>query len=111
MFEPQAMGGTEPKSALLEAFRVLAGSSVRNRMVIMLTDGEWWGQQADTVIAALNESGVTTVLAKLGGYVPAGFTPTPGSDHGAQYAANIDDLGELPRLFRRIAIEQIGRWS
>lgn len=108
MFRPNSMGGTDPRSVLVEAYRVIAGSDARNRLVVILTDGGWSNEQrAERVIDAMNEAGVTTVFAELGGYTPPGGTT---NGHHCQYAANIDDLSELARLFKRVAAEKIAAW-
>jgi hypothetical protein len=108
MFVPASMGGTVPDSALSEAFAIVSDSQSRNRLVIVLTDGDWWdgGRKhgAGETIAALNQSGAITVCALLG--------PHAGDNlHGCQFGARIDDPYELARLFRTIAAQQIGRWS
>jgi hypothetical protein len=114
MFVPDALGGTDPTSALNETFRVVAGSEVKNRLVIILTDGEWYGTSADRVIDALNAQGITTVLARLdNGYskqLAALHPDRAPRDHGATFAADINDPSDLARLFRRVATERFKSW-
>jgi len=120
MFIPSAMGGTQPKSALLESLRVLTSSDAKNRLLIVLSDGEWFGtsklvrgpggsmkweqhDDAAEVIEAMGQMGVTTVMALLG--------RGAGDDkHGCQFAAHIDRAEELARLFRRVAAERMRSW-
>jgi hypothetical protein len=132
MFIPAALGGTEPTSALREAWEVLGNSQARNRMLVILTDGQWWGFQADRLIRAMSESGVITVMALLGGgteyargpdgmilrnadgsvtRLPAGARElTEYERHGCKYGAMIDEPLELARLFRRTAESRIREW-
>lgn len=102
MFVPESMGGTVPISALTEAYRLTADSTARNRIVVVLTDGMWGlPAKAEQLIAGLNEAGVTTALAALGSYA--------GDDaHGCGYFAQINDLGDLARLFGKVAADSIG---
>ena len=104
MFIPSAMGGTQPKSALLESMRVLAGSPAMNRLLIILTDGSWFGgygsSNADSIIAGMRGLGVTTVMALLGEH--AGD-----NGHNCEFVAHIDEGEQLALLFRRVAAERI----
>lgn len=110
MFIPDAQGGTNPTSALTETFRVIAGSQTRNRLVVILTDGEWSGRTSDDIIAALNAQGVITVLARLSDEWTKQYMVRHGetaSNHGCTHVADIDDPAELARLFKRVAAERI----
>lgn len=128
MFVPTVLGGTNPHSALVESYRLLAGSDARNRLVVILTDGEWSNvRPSEQVIDALNEAGVITTLAHLGNL---GMTVVQNADgsyqidadgqyvrvpqvldpHHCRYARQINELTELARLFRDVAVEQIGSW-
>lgn len=104
VFIPSAMGGTMPKSALMESIRVLGGSPAMNRLLIILTDGMWFGgygkYDADELIHGMNELGVTTVMALLGRHAGENL-------HGCQFGAHIDEGEELALLFRRVAAERI----
>jgi len=104
MFVADAMGGTLPTSALAEAYRITADSPARNRLVVILTDGEWGeGAVAGQLIAGLNEAGVVTVLAALGPYAKD-------NAHGCTHFARIEVPADLARLFGTVAAEQIGAW-
>jgi hypothetical protein len=104
MFVPATGGGTMPDSALAEAFKVTADSAAKNRLMIVLTDGDWYdGRGAGALIRAMNEHGVVTVCALLGNSASEKF-------HDCQYGARIDNLDELARLFQRIASERIASW-
>ena len=106
MFVPTATGGTDPTSALREAHRVLADSQARNRLLIVLTDGDWYRNDGETWIAASRDAGVTTVCALLdcGADAAAWW-------HGCEHGGRIDDPFELARMFRRVAATRIGAWS
>jgi uncharacterized protein with von Willebrand factor type A (vWA) domain len=105
MFVPHASGGTVPESALVEAFRLIAGSQERNRLVVILTDGAWSGWRNDDIIRAMNEHGVITVCALLG--VNPEFVEQYGGFHGATFGAIVNDPTELAPLFRRVAADRI----
>jgi hypothetical protein len=102
VFTPQAWGGTNPHSALVEAYRLMTDSQATNRVVLILTDGDWEAKiDNDAVIASLNRAGVLTALA---GY---GYLSASGLDHGTTVAERIDRPGDLARMFGRLAAEQI----
>jgi hypothetical protein len=100
MFVPLAMGGTEPSAAIREAWKVLAESQATNRLLIVLTDGQWYGHQGDKLIRAMTASGIVTVLAGLGFHVG-------GALHGCSEGADVNNPIELARLFRRVAAARI----
>jgi hypothetical protein len=106
VFIPSSMGGTQPKSALMEALRVLAGSPAKNRILVILTDGVWaypgW-DRCDNIIESLNGMGATTVMALLG-------KDAGDNLHGCTYGAHIDQGEDLALLFRRVAAERIRSW-
>jgi uncharacterized sporulation protein YeaH/YhbH (DUF444 family) len=109
MFVPKQWGGTEPESALRAAFNQLAESRARNRMVVILTDGEWYGGNGDRVVAAMREVGITTVLA----YMPESGSILPGSTpqtHGVEFFEVISQPSDLALLFRNVAMAQMGQW-
>lgn len=103
MFVPTATGGTVPTSALREAYRLLADSSARNRLLIVLTDGSWYSNDGESSIEAARAMGVVTVCALLG--------DDAGRDgHGCEHVSSIDEPFELALLFRRVAAARIGAW-
>jgi hypothetical protein len=105
MFTPQANGGTSPLSALREAYLIVADSQAPTRLVLMLTDGQWFGGEDCTqVIESMHELGVLTALAFLGWSSYMGAEPP---SYGAKNAATIDHPGELARLFEQIAADSI----
>ncbi|HET6899928.1 MAG TPA: vWA domain-containing protein, partial [Vicinamibacteria bacterium] len=104
MFVPDDDGGTDPSSALAEAYRLLAGSTARNRLVVILTDGQWHLGRHAQLIPALNHAGVTTVCATLGAWGGNDF-------HGCTHGRRIDAPADLARLFRDVAAAGIGAWS
>lgn len=104
MYVVPATGGTVPDSALREAWQVLGESQARNRILLILTDGDWYQVQADRLIEAMNGRGIITILAFLG---------APGrqfDQHGCQHAACIVNPIELARLFNRIAQKEVRKW-
>jgi hypothetical protein len=100
MFVPMAFGGTDPRDALRVAYQKLADSQSRNRICLILTDGQWSYMSGETNISAMNQAGIVTAVALLGDYA--------GEDlHGCSIGAKIDNPTELATLFRRIALEQM----
>jgi uncharacterized sporulation protein YeaH/YhbH (DUF444 family) len=106
MFHPQAWGGTDPESALREAFAHLANSPALNRLVIILTDGDWYGGQGDLVIAAMREVGITTVLAYLDTSQVVGMVIQP-QTHGVEFFKEIGVPQDLALLFRDVALAKM----
>lgn len=102
MFIPHMGGGTRPETALAEAHRLLAGSTARNRLMVVLTDGQWYvPHAAERTIKAMNAAGIVTVCGLLG--------PTAGDNtHGCRYGEQLATLPDLARLFARVAAERIG---
>jgi len=113
MFVPTAYGGTDPAEALYEAHRIIAGSEAPNRIVLILTDGEWnkGGAYGGTVggtdqqraaMEALNAEGACTALAVLGASASAADP-----DHGQQITRRLTNLDGLALLFREVASRMI----
>ena len=105
MFVPVATGGTQPLSALREAWQVLGESQARNRLLVILTDGSWYTKDGDRLIAAMADVGIVTVMALLGG-TQGDAIPM----HGCEYGERIKDPLDLARLFRGIAATRIRSW-
>lgn len=106
MFVPSAQGGTMPKTAIREAFRLLTAATAKNRLFIIMTDGDWYTSKVENeMIAQLGSTGVATVFARLGGHFR-----DESNLHGCQYGASIDEPAELARLFRTVAAERISAW-
>jgi uncharacterized sporulation protein YeaH/YhbH (DUF444 family) len=106
MFVPQAGGGTAPRSAIREAFRLMSGADAKNRLFIVLTDGDWFedGNESNELIAAMGAMGVTTVCALIGD-----ATRTE-NFHRCEYGGKLNDGSDLARLFRTVAIDRIASW-
>jgi hypothetical protein len=100
MFQPEALGGTNPESALHEAYRLLASSRRAHRLMVVLTDGDWTnGGRCESLIEAMRAEHITTVLA---------FLPTSGEGlkaHRCEFAESVADPHGLARLFRRVTLQ------
>jgi hypothetical protein len=107
MFVPAAMGGTDPTSAIGEAWQILAGSEARNKLLIIMTDGSWsYSQRPEELIDAMRRYGVATIMAFLPPkYGDNGETPM----HHCEFGGRIASLVELPRLFQHVALRQMQR--
>lgn len=57
-------GGTNPYAALLEARRILSMTDMPNKLLVSITDGEWWGSYEE-ILATL--SGTVKVAILIGG--------------------------------------------
>jgi hypothetical protein len=55
-----AMGGTEPQGLIEYATSVLSESDAHNRLLWILTDGEWWGQGFLDKLGDLTSQGIPT---------------------------------------------------
>jgi hypothetical protein len=102
MFNLAALGGTDPTTALREAWRILGESDARTRIVMTMTDGSWYGHgqgfemhAAHDTIDAMADDGIVTVLANLGSYVTDG--------HHCQIVRKIQQPADIARLFGAIA--------
>jgi hypothetical protein len=120
MYVPKSLGGTDPESALNEAWRIIAGSEARNRLMVVMTDGEWEGQwgppnvhgrsvmvseRSDALIGAMRDAGVATVMAFLPPKYGSANAEVP--MHGCEFGGRIESLDDLPRLFQRVALAQM----
>ena len=107
MFIPRNLGGTDPTTALADAYRLLANSGANNRLMVIMTDGEWAGVPgaAEKNIDAMRADGITTVLAHLGTYHAPKTAKIDA--HHCEFAARIDTPQGLALLFRKVAAERI----
>lgn len=115
MFVPRSYGGTVPNWALDEAFRLLSESTAKNRMLLILTDGGWFGNEdeAHALIDAMSKQGITTALAFLEDTRYSHFGRGDDGDidaHHCQLAVSITAPKGLAMLFRQIAEERIRSW-
>lgn len=76
-------GGTDPTRGLAQAARIMAGSSRSHKVLIILTDGDWYGgwdefqHRAEDYVRSMRESGVVTVLGLIGEAPSDGFMGGP----------------------------------
>ena len=68
-------GGTNPVAGLNQAMRILSASQRTNKLLIVLTDGEWalppdeFDLTSEDYIKRMNEAGVLTALGYIDGYL------------------------------------------
>jgi hypothetical protein len=107
MVVPDDMGGTNPESALSEAWLIIGNSEARNRIVVVMTDGAWSGNERnEQLIGAMRNAGVATVMA----FLPPkyeGLGPREVPMHGCEFGGRIASLDDLPRLFQHVALAQM----
>lgn len=102
MFVPSSGGGTDPTEAIGQAYRLLADSTARHRLVVILTDGRWNsdGRRAEYLVQACNDAGVVTACGLLG--------PDAGESlHGCTHGRRLTNLADLARLFQSVAAAQM----
>jgi hypothetical protein len=112
MFVPISWGGTDPESALNEAFHILAESNCINRLLVILSDGDWYGVGGDKLVASLREAGVITVLAympdeRYAQYLEQMSKPVQSDMHGVEFFKQIATPPDLALLFRDVAVEKM----
>jgi hypothetical protein len=101
MFVPHAGGGTNPTEALGHAYRLLADSTARNRLVVILSDGRWADvRQAERVVQACNDAGMVTVCGLLGRDAGTRL-------HGCTHGRVLSEPADLARLFQSVAAAQM----
>lgn len=68
-------GGTNPVDGLNQAMRILSASQRSNKLLIVLTDGEWsmpfdeFGLTSEDYIKRMNDAGFLTALGYIDGYL------------------------------------------
>jgi hypothetical protein len=95
-FMPWTGGGTNPASALDEAYRIVANSQARNRLVLMLTDGQWSG--GGEKLRAINATGAVTALALMGPWAEPWEC-----QYGQQITVQVKGPKEFALLFKQVA--------
>lgn len=104
VFIPAPVGGTNPVGVMREAARLIAESDAAQKLVVMLTDGDFYREDEVTAsVGMIHESDGLFVLAGM-----RGTTVTPGkcnSDH----AVNIARPDQLATMFRDVAVQMMRR--
>ena len=59
-------GGTDPHYGLIETERIMLASQRPTKLVVLLTDGQWYGDDSDKIIARMKEQGCLVVVVFLG---------------------------------------------
>ena len=92
-----AAGGTDPLDAITQAVGILEASKRRNKLLIIITDGEWNGPviyESHDLIRKLREQGVQTALAYLSDGRPQDVEAVR---HECEVVDVIPDATALPR--------------
>jgi len=99
---PSAYGGTQPYSAIEDAFRVLGTTKSKLRLLIIITDGAWGSmEQNHDLIRQANAAGVVTVLVGLDSAVKS-F-----GNHECKIARDLDKPSDLPEVAGDIAAAMV----
>lgn len=110
-------GSTEPLPALIQAKSILANSTRSVKIMLTITDGEWWGtEKADNIIKELRNAGVVTALAYVYS-IPdwmdseqrANRTPKEINSHGCEVAMAVSDTSQLYHIARGMVAAGIKR--
>lgn len=92
-----ASGGTDPLDAITQAVGILEASKRRNKLLIIITDGEWNGpvtHESHDLIRKLREQGVQTALAYLSDGRPQDVEAVR---HECEVVDVVPDATALPR--------------
>lgn len=115
----ERQGGTEPTAALQQARQILAQSNRSVKILIVLTDGEWYRAAApENIIRQLRANGVATALGFLD-MAPNWWNEAergawsgnnaPVNAHGCEVGVHIKRVSQLHTLARGIVEQSIKR--
>ena len=100
LFMPALEGSTNPTPGCRMAHQMVASSTATNRIVIVMTDGQWYdAEPAEAAMQACRDAGAIVALVGLG---PSARKPTVKLT-GADITVLIDDPAELVPLFKDLA--------
>lgn len=100
LFLPDLESSTNPTPAVREAHRVVADSVAANKLVIILTDGQWYdGLTVTQAIAGCQAENATVAIIGLGG---GASSVVPGLC-GADVCARIFKSADLVPIFKDLA--------
>jgi hypothetical protein len=112
-------GGTEPYDALRYAKYVLAESSKAIKIIIAITDGQWYdGDKSNTVLRELRRSGVITALAYVDdrqynaerwGNPDAPLPKLTIDAHGCEVVEKVNNASELFGLAKKLVKAGVSR--
>lgn len=91
-------GGTDPTTALQQAFYVLSKSERPNKVLITITDGDWASNDRDVqaIMRSLHMQGAVTCLLGLG------HARRYGGLHHHETGHDIESIGELVKVATKI---------
>jgi hypothetical protein len=112
-------GGTEPYDALRYAKYVLAESNKAIKIIIAITDGQWYdGDKSNTVLRELRRSGVITALAYVDdrqynaerwGNPDAPLPKLTIDAHGCEVVEKVNNASELFGLAKKLVKAGVSR--
>jgi Mg-chelatase subunit ChlD len=96
-----ATGGTDPRETFLYAHRILQNSQATNKVLIVITDGIWGGNEGDgadpvNVVKALRQAGGHTLLFGVRGY----RVTDPARQYGFEHCTDIDEVTDIVKIVR-----------
>jgi Mg-chelatase subunit ChlD len=97
-------GGTNVNQAIAYAKYVFANSTRAIKLLIVITDGEWYDSGfGDKTIAQLNKAGVITALGYIDNNIKYGMEPTAKiTGHNAQIVVPLSDASGLLGLAKAL---------
>lgn len=96
-----ASGGTDPDEACDQARMILHYSKMKHKILLFITDGEWYGGGADTAIRDFKKHGVLTALA----YIETGGYGGGMKSHGCEVAETLNGSDGLIPLAKRLTTQ------
>jgi hypothetical protein len=110
-------GGTEVHYALEEAERIMRASRRKNRLVIIVTDGDWaYSDECDAILRRIEATGAHTSLAFTNTDDRRNFVENPFTDqemarfrHGCQVFGAISNPADLPAWGKAVVAHAIKR--
>lgn len=104
LFIPHLEGSTNPTPACRVAHQMVTSSDAANRIVVVLTDGEWWnGEHAVEALRDCKAAGAIVAVLGWGGWarqVVPGFA-------GADVAQRINTPDEMVAVFREVTVRSM----
>lgn len=110
-------GGTNPYSSLLAAEQLLMTSRRKNKMLFLITDGEFHANKNDDVIARIAKRGVLTVMTLIMSdreyqqYTENYGRTEEGYRHGAEIFGRINSAKDLLPFAKKIVTSAIKKRS
>lgn len=101
--ELSSEGGTSPRSALMQAEKILMFSDQWNKVLVVVTDGDWGETQACEDIIKRANGYATTMILGLDNAV------RQNGKHGAERGYDIDDASKIADAVKQLVVGLMAR--